>query len=53
MGSLAEEIHRITSMLEEALSEGDWEIVQEELKSLEIVHHELDRQENGFEHDYE
>ena len=53
MESLAEEIQRITSMLEEALSERECEVVQEQIKALEIVHHELDRQENGFEFDYE
>ena len=36
MESLAEEIQRITSMLEEALSEREWEVVQEQI-NLKII----------------
>jgi hypothetical protein len=53
MQNLAEEIQRITMMLEEAISEREWEIVQEQITSLDKVHDELERQENGFDYEYE
>ena len=53
MNNLAEEVGRITSILEIALSEKDWESVQNIIDSLDEVYVELDRQETGFDFDYE
>lgn len=53
MESLAEELLRITERLEEAVSEKDWQLVQKQIESLDSVYHELDRQESGFNYDYE
>ena len=51
--SLAEEILRITTQLEDAVSEKDWASVEKQIESLDEVYHELDRQESGFNYDYE
>tara|TARA_B110000503_G_scaffold71618_1_gene111099 strand:+ start:1253 stop:1414 length:162 start_codon:yes stop_codon:yes gene_type:complete len=53
MQNLAEEILRIIANLEEAASEKDWSSVLKEIESLDEVYHELDRQESGFDFDYE
>jgi len=53
MASLAEEILRITTQLEDAVSEKDWASVLKQIESLDVVYHELDRQESGFDYDYE
>jgi len=53
MTSLAEDIKRITISLEEAISEKDWTIVEGLIEELDDVYMELDRQESGFENDYE
>ena len=53
MASLAEEILRITTQLEDAVSEKDWTSVLKQIESLDEVYFELDRQESGFDYDYE
>lgn len=53
MASLAEEILRITTQLEDAVSEKDWALVEKQIESLDEVYHELDRQESGFDYEYE
>jgi len=53
MASLAEEISRITSILEDAVDEKDWTLVEKSIEALDAVYIELDRQESGFDFDYE
>ena len=53
MASLAEEISRITSILEDAVSEKDWSSVEKMIEALDDAYLELDRQESGFDFDYE
>ena len=53
MQNLAEEIQRILISLEDARDEGDWESISTNISDLENVYIELDRQENGFDYDYE
>ena len=53
MASLAEEISRITSILEDAVSEKDWSSVEKMIEALDDAYLELDRQECGFDFDYE
>ncbi len=53
MTSLAEDIKGITISLEEALSEKDWSVVEQLIEDLDNVYMELDRQESGFENEYE
>ena len=53
MINLSEEIQRILTVLEDARDEKDWEMVNTTIDDLERVYEELDRQENGFTHEYE
>jgi hypothetical protein len=53
MANLSEEIQRILIVLEDARDEKNWEMVNTTISELEIVYEELDRQENGFNYDYE
>jgi len=53
MASLAEDIKRISSVLEDAVSEKDWSSVKEMIDALDDAYIELDRQESGFDFDYE
>jgi len=53
MANLSEEIQRILLILEDARDEKDWEMVTDTIADLEKVYEELDRQENGFNYDYE
>ena len=53
MTSLAEDIKRISSSLEDAIAEKDWIVVEKMIEALDEVYIELDRQENGFQHDYD
>ena len=53
MANLAEEIQRIIIILEDARDEKDWTLVEKSIYDLDLVYVELDRQENGFQHDYD
>ena len=53
MENLSEEVQLIISILEDARDEGDWDLVSKCIENLENVFAELDRQENGFQHDYD
>jgi hypothetical protein len=53
MASLAEEIKRTISILEDAVDEKDWKLVEKSIEALDAVYFELDRQESGFDYDYE
>lgn len=49
MGNLTEEIGRIVNLLEDAVEEQDWSLVQRMVEDLDEVYTKLDRQESGFE----
>ena len=49
MGNLTEEIGRIVNLLEDAVEEQDWSLVQKIVEDLDEVYTKLDRQESGFE----
>lgn len=53
MANLSEEVNRIISVLEDSVEEKDWSNVERMIESLEDVYNQLDRQENGFNYDYE
>ena len=53
MENLSEDVHLILSNLEDARDEGEWDIVSKCIQDLENVYEILDRQENGFTHEYE
>jgi hypothetical protein len=53
MESLAEEIKRVSINLEDAVSEKDWTLVEKIIEALDDIYLELDRQESGFDYDYE
>lgn len=53
MENLSEEIYRIIANLEDARDEKDWDSVNTCIEELENVYEILDRQENGFTHEYE
>ena len=51
--ALSEEVNRIITVLEDSVEEKDWSSVEKIIESLEELHNQLDRQENGFNYDYE
>tara|TARA_A200000159_G_C7268157_1_gene316023 strand:+ start:336 stop:497 length:162 start_codon:yes stop_codon:yes gene_type:complete len=53
MANLSEEIQRILINLEDARDEMDWDMVSNTINELERIYDDLDRQENGFEFEYE
>lgn len=53
MANLSQEIGRICNILEDAVEEQDWRLVQKMIDELDIIYQQLDRQENGYEFDYE
>jgi hypothetical protein len=53
MSNLSEEIGRIVNQLEDAIEEQDWTIVQTMIDELDEIYNQLDRQENGYNIDYE
>lgn len=53
MANLSEEIGRICNILEDAVEEQDWKLVEKMIRELDDIYEKLDRQENGFEYDYE
>lgn len=53
MSNLSEEIGRIVNQLEDAIEEQDWTIVQTMIDELDEIYNQLDRQESGYNIDYE
>lgn len=53
MANLSEEIGRIINILEDAHEEQDWKLVQKMINELDEIYEKLDREENGFQYDYE
>jgi hypothetical protein len=53
MGNLSEEIGRICNILEDAIEEQDWNLVKKMTQELDDIYEKLDRQESGFDYDYE
>jgi len=53
MVNLSEEIGRIVNILEDAHEEQDWSMVKSIIDDLDDVYNKLERQENGFNYDYE
>ena len=53
MSNLSEEIGRIINQLEDAVEEQDWTIVQTMIDELDEIYNQLDRQENGYNEEYE
>ena len=53
MTQLSEEIGRIVNILEDAIEEQDWNLVKKMINELDDIYERLDKQENGFDYDYE
>ena len=53
MDNLSEEVNRIITILEDSVEEKNWLNVEKCVELLEDIHKELDRQENGFNYDYD
>ena len=51
MANLSEEIGRICNILEDAVGEQDWKLVEKMITELDDIYEKLDRQENGFDYD--
>jgi len=53
MAQLSEDIGRIVNILEDAVEERDWSLVQKMIDDLDDIYNRLDRQESGYGADYE
>ena len=53
MTNLSEEIGRICNILEDAVEEQDWKLVQKMIDDLDDIYEKLDRQESGYNYDDE
>ena len=53
MAQLSEEIGRIVNILEDAHEEQDWGLVKKMIDDLDEIYNQLDRQESGYNIDYE
>jgi len=53
MGQLSEEIGRICNILEDACEEQDWNLVKKMIEDLDDIYNQLDKQESGYNEDYE
>jgi|TARA_R100000081_G_scaffold68000_2_gene35422 hypothetical protein len=53
MAQLSEDIGRIVNILEDAVEEQDWSLVQKMIDDLDDIYNRLDRQESGYGVDYE
>lgn len=53
MANLSEEIGRIINILEDAIEEQDWKLVKKMIDELDEIYEKLDREENGFQYDFE
>lgn len=50
---ISDEIGRITGLLEDAIEERDWTVVQKCIDDLDVLYTQLDKQESGFGYEYE
>ena len=48
MAQLSEDIGRIVNILEDAVEEQDWSLVQNMIDDLDDIYNRLDRQESGY-----
>ena len=53
MANLSEDIGRIINILEDAKEEQDWSLVSQMIEDLDEIYNQLDRQENGYNEEYE
>jgi len=53
MGKLTEELGRILNLLEDAVEEQDWALVKKMIEDLDDIYEQLEKQESGFDYDYE
>ena len=53
MGKLTEELGRILNLLEDAVEEQDWALVKKMIEDLDDIYEQLEKQEAGFDYDYE
>jgi hypothetical protein len=53
MGKLTEELGRILNLLEDAVEEQDWSLVKKMIDDLDNIYEQLEKQESGFDYDYE
>jgi hypothetical protein len=53
MKNLTEEIGRICNLLEDAVEEQDWKLVQKMIDALDIIYTQLEKSEAGFDIDYD
>lgn len=53
MGKLTEELGRILNLLEDAVEEQDWILVKKMIEDLDSVYESLEKQDSGFDYDYE
>jgi len=53
MAQLSEDIGRIVNILEDAVEEQDWGLVKKMIDDLDEIYNQLDRQESGYDIDYE
>lgn len=53
MNELSEEIGRICNILEDAIEEKDWDLIKQVLDDLNNVYTDLDKQDSGFDYDYD
>ena len=53
MGKLTEELGRILNLLEDAVEEQDWELVKKMIEDLDNIYEQLEKQESGFNYDYD
>jgi hypothetical protein len=53
MGKLTEELGRILNLLEDAHEEQDWALVKKMIEDLDNIYEQLEKQESGFNYDYE
>jgi len=53
MGKLTEELGRILNLLEDAVEEQDWALVKKMIEDLDNIYEQLEKQESGFNYDYD
>ena len=53
MATLAEEIGRITNILEDSVEEQDWNLVKNMIDDLDDIYNRLDREDSGYNQEYE
>jgi len=50
---LTEELGRILNLLEDAVEEQDWALVKKMIEDLDNIYEQLEKQESGFNYDYD